>query len=409
MKTINNYASLVKEKHALNKTIAPVETDLTDASQAYAIGQNFIYDGVLYKAKTAIAQHDALVLNTNYEAADDIVSQIAAKQDPITVDNVPTENSNNPVKSGGVYSAEANIYEVMGRNGAKNLVPYPYYNGDSWETNGIAFTVNSDGSVTASGTASADAYFRCTYTTGNKHIALSADTDYILNGTGNAAVAVILRNSGGSNVASGRATDATYSCTTAGDYDVILLVDNGTDLTTPLTIYPMLRYASDSDDTYQPYAKTNAELTAENQTLSQNIGDITQLGTTDKSSTVSAINEVNTALGNKASTSSVTDLSTAVNNKHKVTIVTVNTSGWTTDTTSQSGTTLYKKSISLSHVYVDSPSVDIGASGGIGLPTAAQQAAYDLLEYVTVDGTTLYLYASATPTDTFYIAVEGVD
>ena len=76
MKTINDYADLVKEQHALNTTIAPVETDLTSASKAYAVGQKFIYDGVLYQAKTAIAQGAALVLNTNYEASDDVSSEI---------------------------------------------------------------------------------------------------------------------------------------------------------------------------------------------------------------------------------------------------------------------------------------------------------------------------------------------
>lgn len=99
----------------------------------------------------------------------------------------------------------------------------------------------------------------------------------------------------------------------------------------------------------------------------------------------------------------------ALANKHKITTKTVSTSGWANDTTSQSGVTLKKKSISLSHVYVDSPSVDIGTSTGTGLPTSAQQAAYDLLQYVTVDGTTMYLYASDTPTTQFYIQIEGVD
>lgn len=99
----------------------------------------------------------------------------------------------------------------------------------------------------------------------------------------------------------------------------------------------------------------------------------------------------------------------ALANKHKVTRKTVNTSSWTADTSSQSGSTLYKKSISLSHVYVTSPSVDISTSAGTGLPTTAQQEAYDLLQYVTVDGTTMYLYASAVPSTTFYIEIEGVD
>lgn len=99
----------------------------------------------------------------------------------------------------------------------------------------------------------------------------------------------------------------------------------------------------------------------------------------------------------------------ALNDKHKVTSKQVDTSGWAADTTSQSGTTLYKKSISLNHVYVDSPSVDIGAASGSALPTAAQQTAYDLLQYVTVDGTTMYLYGSDIPTDAYYINIEGVD
>lgn len=92
-----------------------------------------------------------------------------------------------------------------------------------------------------------------------------------------------------------------------------------------------------------------------------------------------------------------------------VTTFAVSTTGWTADTTSQSGTTLYKKSISLTHVYVESPSVDIGSGTGYVLPTAAEQTAYDLLQYVTIDGTTLYLYASDVPTTAFYINVEGVD
>lgn len=94
---------------------------------------------------------------------------------------------------------------------------------------------------------------------------------------------------------------------------------------------------------------------------------------------------------------------------HKVSRFTVNTSSWTSDSSSQSGKTLYKKTISLSHVYVESPSVDISTSSGTGLPTTAQQTAYDLLQYVTIDGTTLTLYASNIPSTTFYIQIEGVD
>ena len=86
----------------------------------------------------------------------------------------------------------------------------------------------------------------------------------------------------------------------------------------------------------------------------------------------------------------------------------VTTSGWTADTTSQSGSTLYKKAIALTQVDTEFPTVNIGSTGS--LPTKAQQTAYDLLQYVTVDSTVpcLYLYASAIPTNVFYIKVEGV-
>lgn len=94
---------------------------------------------------------------------------------------------------------------------------------------------------------------------------------------------------------------------------------------------------------------------------------------------------------------------------NKVTSLAVDLTGWTSDTTSQSGTTLYKKQISLNHVYVESPTVDIGSSGV--LPTVAEQESYNLLQYVTCDDTVpcLYMYASAIPTTAFYIKVEGVD
>lgn len=89
----------------------------------------------------------------------------------------------------------------------------------------------------------------------------------------------------------------------------------------------------------------------------------------------------------------------------------VGTTGWTEDTTSQSGTTLYKKQILVNHVYAESPEVSVGAGTGSVLPTADQQSDFNLLQYVTVDTAVpcLYLYASDTPANTFYINVEGVD
>lgn len=121
----------------------------------------------------------------------------------------------------------------------------------------------------------------------------------------------------------------------------------------------------DADSSYSPYAMTNAELTDKNSKLA---------------------------------------------NAQKVVTKAVDLTNWTQDTTSQSGTTLYKKQIALNHVYAN-PSVDIGAASGSVLPTIVQQTAYDLIEYVTADDTVpcIYLYASAIPSDAFYIDIEGAD
>ena len=122
-----------------------------------------------------------------------------------------------------------------------------------------------------------------------------------------------------------------------------------------------------------------------------------------------ALSNLDTAVSGKAS-------STDVNNKHKITQKAVDiTSGWTQDSTSQSGSTFYKKQITLNHIYVDSPTVEIGAYNAV-LPTTAQQTTYDYLRYVTVDDTVpcIYLYAdenmmSDSDRTSFYIDIEGVD
>ena len=146
-------------------------------------------------------------------------------------------------------------------------------------------------------------------------------------------------------------------------------------------------------------------------------GQVLMKGSSDWENT--SLTKSNVGLSNVDNTSDAnkpisTATQTALNGKVdgdaiKITTFNVSTSNWTSDTTSQSGTTLYKKQVSLNHVYDANPSVDIGASGV--LPTAAEQTAYGLLQYATCDDTVpcLYLYASDIPLTAFYINVRGVD
>lgn len=68
---------VVSEK-ADKTNIAPVESSST-ASQAYSVGQQFYYNGNLYKATAAIAQNDTITVGTNCALADDITTQLSTK------------------------------------------------------------------------------------------------------------------------------------------------------------------------------------------------------------------------------------------------------------------------------------------------------------------------------------------
>lgn len=85
MKTIVQLTSELKDyflrkdtasKQAVESNIAPVETDASSASTAYAVGKQLILNDILYDVTAAISSGDALVVGTNISAADDIMTQI---------------------------------------------------------------------------------------------------------------------------------------------------------------------------------------------------------------------------------------------------------------------------------------------------------------------------------------------
>lgn len=55
--------------------------------------------------------------------------------------------------------SNTSLNERLSDQQGQNLIPYPYYRPDSYTTNGITWTVNEDGSVTANGTVTATAHY----------------------------------------------------------------------------------------------------------------------------------------------------------------------------------------------------------------------------------------------------------
>lgn len=84
-------------------------------------------------------------------------------------------------------------HDVVVKVGSKNLLPYPYYNADERAHNGVTFTVNADGTINATGTATATAYyylahsteikFDCEATISAKGLTADIGVVYVVDGT----------------------------------------------------------------------------------------------------------------------------------------------------------------------------------------------------------------------------------
>ena len=111
---------------------------------------------------------------------------------------------------------------------------------------------------------------------------------------------------------------------------------------------------------------------------------------------------LNTTNGNVATNT------TAISNMKKTKVVTVTTSGWSSVTINSR--TLYKKTISLTAIY-DVPSVSLCNYDGTPVTTETALDDYNLIEDAGYDATAkeIYLYASDTPSNSFYIFVTSVE
>lgn len=86
--------------------------------------------------------------------------------------------------------------------------------------------------------------------------------------------------------------------------------------------------------------------------------------------------------------------------------VTVLANSWSNSTVTINGTAYYTYDIQLTGLYVESPTIGIGAINT--LPTEAEQEAYNSWAYATVDTETniVTLYAESVPTDNFNIIIH---
>ena len=167
-------------------------------------------------------------------------------------------------------------WESYGKLGAKNLNSYPYYNPDSFTSNGVTFLVQSDGSVIANGTATANTFYLFHQRAVKANSLTLPNGKYILSGcpsTGSNNTYKINANRtyNGSSDVYGSDVGQGLELTLAGDdysnsevrLGVYIYIYSGVTLNNVL-FKPMITLASVTDSDYEhftPYAATNRQLT----------------------------------------------------------------------------------------------------------------------------------------------------
>lgn len=122
---INSSISTINGNKANQTVIATRQANLT-ASKAYAVGEQFIYNNILYRATAAIAKNAAITIGGNATTADNITTQISncinmgAKGNPIdlSLNTVVTTSSEGYVHiAGGLAAGTAVIVDFIDKNG----------------------------------------------------------------------------------------------------------------------------------------------------------------------------------------------------------------------------------------------------------------------------------------------------
>lgn len=206
----------------------------------------------------------------DYTTTADLTTLLAAKQDTLTFDNAPTENSNNPVKSGGVYAVKQTLEskianeiatrtKVSGHNIGKITNP------SKTGLTGLDFTVNSDGTIKVNGTSTAAWSFIM-----NNALLLKAGSYILSSGIGanpNLYVQVTSVDQSASIASTANSAEKTFTLN-ADTIVVYRLFYLSGQTFNNVVVKPMIRLATDESADYEPYSMTNKEMTPYVQAIS---------------------------------------------------------------------------------------------------------------------------------------------
>ena len=197
----------------------------------------------------------------------DVNISSVANEDILVYDSTSSKWKNSGAL-GDVKQALSNEVVTRSTFGAHNILPmFP-----SGTRAGVDFTTNTDGSVLVNGTASDTVNYQ---TALFNPYDLPMSGDYVLSGCpiGGGASSYQLwiwdytTYESVPNADTGNGATVTLNRT--HEYGVRIRIQNGYAISNK-TFYPMLRLATDTDPTYQPYAMTNKQLTKDDSGLTEN-------------------------------------------------------------------------------------------------------------------------------------------
>lgn len=234
---INNYAvggvTITKNGHYS----FPVSADHDDYRNIYAYINSTLADGTTMKISNFMIR---LASDT-----DDTYEPYAKTNQELTAE---------------VSSLKEDLWDANSILGAKNLAPHLV----SQIINGVTFTVNDDGSITVNGTATSDCWYDICGQDINNF--LQAGENYIVSGCPEGGSDTTFFMYIGGSYLKYVLNDTSFTCDAAKSGHFYICVRTNTVMDN-VVFYPMIRLASDIDSTYQPYAKTNQQLTQETNAL----------------------------------------------------------------------------------------------------------------------------------------------
>lgn len=234
------------QQNAINSALSTAK-EYADTKVANLVGAAPETLDTLEEVAQALAENDDVVEALNNAIGtkanqSDFNSHISNKNNPhgVTAEQTPYDKNTSGLNASNVQGAIDELKGTIG-NTRKNLLKNT---GTTTTINGVTFTVNSDKSVTVSGKSTAVTHFSVGSITFNGN--------YKLNGCLDGAVGkycMYLINP----YTACFDKDVEFKVTETVTSNVIIYVASGVSVNT--TFYPMIRYASITDDTYEPYVE----------------------------------------------------------------------------------------------------------------------------------------------------------